>query len=90
MNWKTPRGLTLTLFLVFPPLAACGGFGAVGGLTAGRLPTNVERPCERPETYLGAGDWEIIAGRIGDELITCSAEKQVAVEAYNQVAGVIE
>jgi len=55
-----------------------------------RLPQNVETPCERPETYLGAGDWEIIAGRIGDELIACAAEKQVAVDAYNGVAGVVE
>ena len=29
---------------------------------------------------LGAGDWEVIAGRIGDALIECGAEKAALVE----------
>jgi len=42
----------------------------------------VAEPCPHPTEFLGAGDWEILAGRIGDALIVCGAEKDIAVEAY--------
>jgi hypothetical protein len=41
----------------------------------------VSAPCARPEVFLDAGDWEIIAGRLGSELINCGA-KQAAVVGY--------
>lgn len=36
-----------------------------------RLDESVLAPCGDPRTHLGAGDWELIAGRIGDDLILC-------------------
>lgn len=40
----------------------------------------VAEPCKRPEVYLDAGDWELIAVRIGDELIDCGHKHRIAVE----------
>lgn len=37
-------------------------------------------PCDRPERHLTAGDWEIMAGRLGDALILC-ASKHAAIVA---------
>ena len=73
----------------FLALAACGGSVSVGGLTAPALPIEVESPCEHPARFLSAGDWEIMAGRIGDALLECGAEKGVAVDAYNNLRGTV-
>lgn len=37
--------------------------------------------CPRPERHLRAGDWEVIAGRVGVDLIRCGQEK-AALAAY--------
>lgn len=66
-------------------LTACGGSGGAGALRIEPLPAEIAAPCDRPEDYLGVRDWEIMAGRIGDALIECGAEKQVAVDAYANV-----
>jgi hypothetical protein len=42
-----------------------------------------------PRITWGQGNWEIIGGRLGDALIECRAEKVVALEAYNGVAGIV-
>jgi len=53
------------------------------------LPKAITEPCDDPKDHLGAGDWEIIAGRLGDALIECGVKKAVAVEAYERVAGIV-
>ena len=79
---KQGQMLTLPAFLL---LAACSGSIGAGDLRIDTLPANVEEDCPPPSRHLGAGDWEIIAGRIGDDLIECAAEKKIAVDAYNGV-----
>tara|TARA_R110001632_G_C11112643_1_gene392601 strand:- start:290 stop:565 length:276 start_codon:yes stop_codon:yes gene_type:complete len=41
--------------------------------------------CDHPSIYLDAGDWELIAGRIGDALIECGKEKRLLVDAYGKL-----
>ena len=84
-------------FVLIPTLAAVsaltactGSKGAGNGLRIEPLPAQVEAPCRHPSEFLGAGDWELIAGRIGDELIACSAEKQIAVDGYNGIRRAVE
>ena len=79
----------LTLIIASQVLAACGGSNFAGGIRAQPLPAAITTPCEDPKDHLEAGDWEIIAGRLGDALIECGAEKAVAVDAYNGVAGIV-
>lgn len=71
-------------------LGACAGLNSVG-VNPDRLPTNVEESCPHPleviNTVSGSsvGSDEIRMGRLGDALIECGAEKDIAVEAYNGV-----
>jgi hypothetical protein len=85
--------LTLMLFTAALLLTACTGSNVAGPLnrpddTTLRLTDRQKRPCARPESFLGAGDWEIIAGRIGDALILCGAEKALVVDAYDGLLGI--
>lgn len=66
-------------------MTACAGSPAVGAKMA-PLPENVRAPCPGPSAFLDAGDWELMAGRLGDELILCGKKHRAAV-AY---AGHIE
>jgi hypothetical protein len=53
-------------------LTACDGFAPAGA----HLPppdAALTAPCAHPSRHLDAGDWEIVAGRIGDDLIACGA-----------------
>lgn len=43
-----------------------------------------------PRAFLRAGDWEIIAGRLGDELISCNGKRAAAVVAYDGVRAALE
>ena len=71
---------------VFPILAACSGFvGGGTGLNVPDLPAQARQECQHPSVMLGAGDWEIIAGRIGDELIRCEGRRRLAVQGYDGV-----
>lgn len=80
----------LALAAVFP-LTACSGLNGGGAtdLRAEPLPAPVAAPCDHPSAYLGVGDWEIMAGRIGDALLICRAEKALAVNAYEELRAVI-
>ncbi len=80
----------LALVAVFP-LPACSDWAGGGAtdLRAEPLPASVAAPCDHPGDYLGAQDWEIMAGRLGDALIRCGAEKEIAVQAYEGLAGAI-
>lgn len=65
------------------------------GVNPDRLPTNVEDPCPHPleviQTVNGSsiGSDELRMGRLGDALIECGAEKNIAVKAYNGVREVL-
>lgn len=62
--------LILPLLIAAQALTACAGWNAAG-VQAPPPDPSITTPCARPEIFLGAGDWEIIAGRIGDALIDC-------------------
>ena len=82
-----PRALTLLLLIAAPALTACAG-SPPGGV--GYIPPpdgSLTSPCERPEAHLGERDWEIIAGRIGDALIECGAEKAALVGYLERLRG---
>ena len=64
-------------------LMSCNGHGSVGALRIEPPPASISAPCARPESYLGAGDWELVAVRIGDALIEC-ALKQAALVARDK------
>lgn len=81
--------LQITMIAVCLTLTACSGFGG-DGLRLDPLPHDVATACDRPETFLAAGDWEIIAGRIGDALIDCGDEKMIAVGAYGAARAALE
>ncbi|SMP31492.1 hypothetical protein SAMN06265373_1081 [Shimia sagamensis] len=66
-------------------MSACGGSKGVGALRIEPLPATVTSSCTDPRAFLRAGDWEIIAGRLGDELISCNGKRGLAVEAYDGV-----
>lgn len=70
--------LTATLACLL--LTNCSAHDAGGPVQIDPLPANVAEPCKRPEVYLDAGDWELIAVRIGDELIDCGYKHRIAVE----------
>lgn len=69
------RAKTLMLCGVCLALTACGGWRGAG---APRIEAPQEvfmQPCAHPSRHLRAGDWEVIAGRIGDALIECEAKR---------------
>ena len=72
---------TLWLPIVCLLTAACSASSS-GGV---RLqPPPQTEPCRHPTTFLpppGTGDWELLAGRLGDELIRCGEDK-AAMEAW--------
>lgn len=70
----------LTGTLAFLLLTNCSAPDAGGPVQIDPLPASVAEPCARPEVFLGAGDWELIAVRIGDELIDCGHKHRIAVE----------
>lgn len=83
---RTARALIPLLLLAALALTACGGLKP-GGAQIPRPDTSLTAPCARPENHLGAGDWEIMAGRIGDDLIRCGQEKEALAAYINDVIG---
>lgn len=65
----------LTLFAVCLPLTACGGWNGAGAPHIEPPQAVFSQPCDRPERHLRAGDWEVIAGRLGDALIECEGKR---------------
>lgn len=78
---------SMTLLLVPLLMNSCFGF-ASGGLRTDVPPTIAEE-CRHPSAYLGAGNWEVLAGRLGDELIDCERKRAAAVEALQGVGDAI-
>lgn len=86
------RALIPLLLVALPALTACAGSGPDGARIE-PLPEAALRSCRSPADYLprpGTGDWELIAGRIGDELIRCGAEKALLVEWASGVRQALE
>ena len=76
----------ILMFVALPALTACGDLKGGGeGLQIRDLPPAAAQKCQLPASFLNAGDWEIIAGRIGDELIKCENRRGLAVQAYQGV-----
>lgn len=96
MNWKLKHiKLKVLLLPVFLPLAACSGWNADGVRTE-PLPQNVVDPCDHPLEVIRevrgttVGSDEVRIGRLGDALIECGQEKQIAVESYAELSELIE
>lgn len=80
----------ILMLVVFPALTACDDWRAVGeGLSVPDLPAQARQACTGPAEVLGAGDWEIIAGRLGDELIRCENRRDLAVQGFDGLRGAV-
>lgn len=65
-------------------LTACAGLNGAGeGLNAPDMTPEARQKCAPPESFLGVPDWELIAGRIGGELIECEQRRDLAVQAFD-------
>ena len=95
-NWKMkqllPLGLTTPVLLL---LGACSGWNA-DGVQVNQLPINVSEPCPHPLDVIrsvrgsSVGSDELRMGRLGDALIECGQEKEIAVEGYEQLSKILE
>ena len=70
------RPAKILMLAAFLALTACDDWNAAGkGLRLDPAPAIFAQRCPHPSVFLGAGDWEIIAGRMGDALIDCEARR---------------
>jgi len=81
-----PAPIILTAAVLL--MAACAD-SRPGGARLVALDATITTPCASPAAYLGAGDWEIITGRIGDALILCERKRAAAVAAFEDVAAIV-
>ena len=95
MIWNSKRFKRKVLLLpVLVLLAGCSGWNADGVRVQG-LPDNVTDPCPHPldviNTVRGSsvGSDELRMGRLGDALIECGQEKEIAVEGYKQLSEIL-
>lgn len=81
-------------------MAACSG-SINDGVQINDLPANVSENCPHPSDVIrrplpagvdpySVGADEIRMGRLGDELIKCGAEKQIAVGAFQQLTEILK
>lgn len=65
-------------------LTACGGLNGAGeALNAPDVTPEARRECPHPSEFLSLSDWELIAGRLGDELIKCEQRRELALQAFD-------
>lgn len=83
---KQKRGRILWPLVACLPLIACGGSKPVG-VKPRPVEAAIERPCRHPSEFLGGNDWEVITGRVGDELILCGKEKAALAQWAAGVSG---
>lgn len=95
MIWKIKLSKPLVLMLpAFLLLAGCEGWKN-GGVQTDPLPTNVSEPCPHPLDVIrdvrgsSVGSDEIRMGRLGDALLECGQEKEIAVEAYESLSEIL-
>jgi hypothetical protein len=76
-------------------LGGCAGWSS-DGVQVQPLPTNVSEPCDHPldviSTVRGTsvGSDEIRMGRLGDALIECGQEKDIAVQGYEALTEILK
>jgi len=75
------RPAPILILAACPLLTACFG-SSVAGVRLEPLPAAAQQLCPAPAAVLGTGDWEIMAGRLGDALIECEGRRALAVAAY--------
>lgn len=80
----------LGLLIAAPLLTACGGLKPSGSVRVQPPDASLTAPCPKPQAYLGAGDWEVMAGRLGVALIRCGQEKQALAEWAGAVVEVLD
>jgi len=56
-------------------LTACDDWSGAGAVRLEAPQAMFSQPCARPEGFLRASDWELVAGRLGDALIDCEAKR---------------
>lgn len=83
---RMPHGLILLLILAALPLTACGA-SVSGGARVQEADASLTSACDRPEQHISAGDWEIMAGRLGDALIECGQKQAALAEYLNDIIG---
>ena len=72
----------------------CAGWSA-DGVRVQPLPNNVTEPCDHPMDVIATvkgssvGSDEIRMGRLGDALIVCGQEKEIAVQGYEQLSKIL-
>lgn len=95
MIWKNKHLQRMVLLLpVLLVLGACNGWKA-GGVRVQPLPNNVSDPCAHPSDVIASvrgttvGSDEIRMGRLGDALIECGQEKDIAVEGYQRLSEIL-
>ena len=95
MIWKTKHILPKVLLLpVLVLLAGCNDWSN-GGVRVQALPDNVTDPCPHPSDVIktvrgsSVGSDEVRMGRLGDALIECGQEKEIAVEGYQQLSEIL-
>ena len=95
MIWKTKQLLPKVLLLpVFLPLVGCGGWNG-DGVRVQPLPENISHPCPHPLDVIASvrgssvGSDEIRMGRLGDALIECGQEKNIAVQGYKELSEIL-
>lgn len=82
--------MTVSLLLV-----GCSDWNGVG-VRIEPLPQNVKEECPHPYDVISTvkgtsvGSDEIRMGRLGDALIECSQEKEIAVESYDDLSDLLE
>jgi len=75
-------------------LAGCVGWN-LDGVRVQPLPENVSSRCPHPLDVIrtvegvSVGSDEIRIGRLGDALIECGQEKDIAVDAYQQITEIL-
>lgn len=74
-------------------LTGCADWNGDGRFQISELPEAVSEPCPHPLTLVSRGgtvaDDEITVGRLGDALIECGREKEVAVSGFNKLKQVL-
>ena len=89
---SNPKVLLLPALLL---LGACSVWNA-DGVRIESLPENVSEPCPHPLDVIrdvqgtSVASDEIRMGRLGDALIECGQEKEIAVEGYEELSDLLE
>lgn len=95
MNWKLK--LSPQVGLMVPALFLLVGcsVSATDGVRVVELPDNVIEPCPDPWSVISSipgdtvGSDEVRLGRLGDALIECGNEKDIAVDGYQQLSDIL-